>query len=522
MVAERGCSLAMAGTIARAGTTKVPPPFNEETMEYEQWKKDISLWTVLTDLDKKKHAIAIHLSLQGRARKASSEISVDDMKSDNGLTILLEKLDRVYLQDANWKCFNTYLSFESYRRPEKCSIDEYLSEFDLRHYKLKECGVTLPDAVIACRLLKSCGLSDMHFQLALSTTAKMTFENMRATLKKLFAESGHLLTSSEGTFDVCSSATVKVEAPSADHDVLYGTSNRRRFGQRRGYRANFRHDISRPDVGQDKRNNPLKSDGTVSVCAVCGSKMHWARQCPHSYEKNTSSVLYSDDFCEEEVEEVQVTLLAQDDNMGEKMNSLLGQTIGAVLLDSGCTKTVCGELWLNLFLETLTPSERNCIQSETSSAVYRFGDGKRMTAERCVTIPCILAGKKICIKTDVVQSNIPLLLSRSSMKRAGMVIDLSSDTAVVFGKKVNLGSTTMGHYTLPIFYPPTTTRMECILLNSACDMTPQQVALKLHRQFAHPTTEKLKKFIKDAGKDDAELLKAVDIVACACPYPAVW
>ena len=44
----------------------------------------------------------------------------------------------------------------------------------------------------------------MHFQLVLSTTAKMMFEDMRATLKKLFAESGHLLISE-------SDSTVKVE-----------------------------------------------------------------------------------------------------------------------------------------------------------------------------------------------------------------------------------------------------------------------------------------------------------------------
>ena len=34
------------------------------------------------------------------------------------------------------------------------SIEEFLSEFDQRHYKLKESEVEFPDAVLACRLLK--------------------------------------------------------------------------------------------------------------------------------------------------------------------------------------------------------------------------------------------------------------------------------------------------------------------------------------------------------------------------------
>ena len=82
----------------------------------------------------------MHLSLTGRVRKATSELSVDEIKSDNDFATLLTKLDCVFLQDKNWNCFNTYLAFENYHK-EKCTIDEYLSEFDLRHYKLKECGV---------------------------------------------------------------------------------------------------------------------------------------------------------------------------------------------------------------------------------------------------------------------------------------------------------------------------------------------------------------------------------------------
>ena len=64
-----------------------------------------------------------------------------------------------------------------------------MNTFDLKHHKLKECGVTLPDAIVACRLIRSCNLSEVHFQLALSTVSNMTFEDMRKTLKKLFSNS---------------------------------------------------------------------------------------------------------------------------------------------------------------------------------------------------------------------------------------------------------------------------------------------------------------------------------------------
>ena len=50
-------------------------------------------------------------------------------------------------------------------------------------------------------------------------------------------------------------------------------------------------------------------------------------------------------------------------------------------------------------------------------------------------IPSIIAGKKIFIKTDVVDWEIPLLLSRDALKKAGMNINFATDTVTIFGKK---------------------------------------------------------------------------------------
>ena len=40
--------------------------------------------------------------------------------------------------------------------------------------------------------------------------------------------------------------------------------------------------------------------------------------------------------------------------------------------------------------------------------------------------PAVIANTKVKINTDVVSSGIPLLLSRSSMKRANMTIDFEN------------------------------------------------------------------------------------------------
>ena len=60
---------------------------------------------------------------------------------------------------------------------------------------------------------------------------------------------------------------------------------------------------------------------------------------------------------------------------------------------------------------------------------------------------------EVTINTDVVESDIPLLLSRDSMKKANMNLNFESDTITAFGEKSPLITTTSGHYAIPIAKP---------------------------------------------------------------------
>ena len=51
------------------------------------------------------------------------------------------------------------------------------------------------------------------------------------------------------------------------------------------------------------------------------------------------------------------------------------------------------------------------------------------------------------IQTDVVDSDIPLLLSKPDMKRLGLQINMENDTAKIYDKVIDLGTTPSRHYT---------------------------------------------------------------------------
>ena len=100
------------------------------------------------------------------------------------------------------------------------------------------------------------------------------------------------------------------------------------------------------------------------------------------------------------------------------------------------------------------------------------------------------------------------------MKNASMVINMNDDTATVFGKQVSLMSTTMGHYILPICAPISAKRVNDVLVNTANSIFDK--VEKLHKQFAHPSAERLKKFLRTAGRNDPALFEQVEKVSESC------
>nr|XP_034319149.1 uncharacterized protein LOC109620710 [Crassostrea gigas] len=112
-----------------------------------------------------------------------------------------------------------------------------------------------------------------------------------------------------------------------------------------------------------------------------------------------------------------------------------------------------------------------------------------------------LVGKPVIVKTDVVDSDIPLLLSRTTMKKAGVKLDLEKDTAVILGQDVSLNLTTSGHYCIPVDKSETllVEEVNSVKLEELEPEKGKAALLKLHRQFAHPPKERLAALLKDAG-----------------------
>ena len=85
--------------------------------------------------------------------------------------------------------------------------------------------------------------------------------------------------------------------------------------------------------------------------------------------------------------------------------------------------------------KNLDDSLLNQLEIRKSNKVFKFGDGHQVTLSS-VKIPAQIDKKTCSINTEIVDENIPLLLSKTSLKKANTVLNLSNDEIKMFNQKI--------------------------------------------------------------------------------------
>ena len=204
------------------------------------------------------------------------------------------------------------------------------------------------------------------------------------------------------------------------------------------------------------------------------------------------------------------------------MSKLVGESLSSGLLDCGCTKTVCGKEWYNEFVSSLPEDDRNSIQSEESRVPYKFGSGDIVYSFKKSILPVYLGNNKGSLETEVVDTELPLLISKSAMKASGMVLDFQKDTAQFGDQELPLQTSSSGHYLISlkkedtIDEPNTSEALIAMNMESKDDAEKKKIAVKLHQQFGHPTYDRLSEMIKLAGITDEKFHEILKSYTEAC------
>ena len=163
--------------------TEISIPTLTGSTNYELCKLQTQAWTVVTQLSKEKHAVAVALSLPEDDKwkikeKVFDELELDVLNSENGMSVLFEFMDRYLLEDELMNSWNKFEDFEKFERKHVQNIREFVADFDLKFRKLEKIHVKLPSEILAFKLPRNANLSKQERMLVLTGVDFADKENM--------------------------------------------------------------------------------------------------------------------------------------------------------------------------------------------------------------------------------------------------------------------------------------------------------------------------------------------------------
>ena len=203
-------------------------------------------------------------------------------------------------------------------------------------------------------------------------------------------------------------------------------------------------------------------------------------------------------------------------------------------LDSCCSKAIMGIAWFKSYKMDIPDGLRDMIKGPYESGVsFIFGGGQSKGSLGRYIIPLQLHGYNCKMDVELVEANIPLLISIPAMGRAGIILDFSENKTTVFGVTRNMERTTTGYPIIRVL--PTGGAANRGFLDLVINEAPEtvdeeadqgeisweeqkKIIHRVHQQLGHPGKFKLFKFLTQSTIiwDDMKMKQELEVIAANC------
>ena len=112
-------------------------------------------------------------------------------------------------------------------------------------------------------------------------------------------------------------------------------------------------------------------------------------------------------------------------------------------------QTVCSQVWLDCCLQFLSNEVQQLVDTKREETSARIGNRKVFKSVKCVTLSAFSANKNM-LKAEVIENDIPLLLSKDAVKKSKTNNDFSNKKITIFDEEVLIKFCTSGHYCIVV------------------------------------------------------------------------
>ena len=536
----------------------IPIPNIEDFVDFNCWVDCVEAWSETTELPKSKQGYSLASEIPVSSKRYGATLREDLFKevkpstlanNDEGVNLIIEFLKTRFWQDSDEEIYSTYAEVKSIKRKKGQTIMDYIIEYDKMLKRARQLEIAnTNDRVLAMDLMITADLTDTEFIL-LRTVAdirsndKKRYETVKQKMREIFGK----LENSKSTNNEIFHNEAKNED---DIDEIYLSKGwkppNKKFQYQKGpkqyqkynkYKQNQYPANNNDKTFRTRKVNPNGPDGNPLKCKGCKAITHLLKDCPDSYEKinkmnnkkfqtvymvdektkeEKEILLPISDTESEEEEGVYCAIYCTDNK--EDLSTFTAEALNKGALDTCCTSNVCGEKWLKIYLDSLPIDLKSKVQGPKSSKrLFMFGNQGKMKAKANYSIPVRIGGDENSIEVDVIQSDIPLLLSKNEMKNLGIALDIKNDKGYINNKPLILTTTSAGHYVVDLLNEPEELEEVNITELENDDHTVQMKALiKIHRQFGHRNKTQFVTILKEAGQWKEKFSGMIDQMMDRC------
>ena len=535
------------------------PPDLNKYKTYEDYKNWVDLWVLGTDIPKNRKGIVLANSIPDESKRYGDNLGTALLKkypartlfANDGVDKVISFLDAKLGKTKVLSMINSFAKIDRFSRKPEQGIVDFINDFDLRYNTCLEAGVPLPSCIVTYMLLDRADLDNTQYQLikgVIDITQENEMDNLYEKVKEKMKD---MLTDSMGK--IVSELNIGPKSDEAafclENEEVYAAwkQNKKQWKPQSFQGNNSRNDGAKfkSFIPRDASNQKDKH-GRHLKCRNCGAWNHFEQDCPSlssnrdanskggkpkytKFKSQNGKTVYltecqggssDEEHQGQETDSENVFTVIMYTTDRKDLNRFTYEALNCAALDTCCTCTVAGTKWLNIFMDALPDNMKSMVKGPFQGGkTFLFGNEGRLKSKSLYEIPIKVAGMIRMIQVDIIDSDIPLLLSKDEMKNLGMVLDMKNDAAYINGEPLKVNTTSAGHFIIDLLEQEEASTIEeiCVVDILKSDKDTQLKTLeKLHRQFGHRTKRIFVSLLKDTNNWAPHFSEMVDKIINGC------